>query len=124
MAARQMLQHLQVAMCVAGLATTGAAQGTPLRLGPLTVMVPQGWTTQTNTVPVRLFSPESNPAQFVAVQVYPPEQTSQDVRQHHMAVWGTMANVVHASGVPRSGATGRFISHESTSSAFAARLKR
>src|SRR5262249_14343636 len=98
-----------VAMCVTLSAAAAEAQGTPIRLGPVSVVVPQGWTAQTNTVPVRVFSPESNPAQFFAGQIYPPEQTPQDVRQHHVAVWTMMAQAVGASGVPRSGATGSFI---------------
>src|SRR2546421_560928 len=66
MTARQWRWALVVMGICAGLANSGSmfAQGTPLTLGPLTVMPPPGWAAQTNVVPVRLFSPDSTPHAF------------------------------------------------------------
>ncbi|HEY6971684.1 MAG TPA: hypothetical protein VJA94_20910 [Candidatus Angelobacter sp.] len=85
------------------------AQGTPLTLGPLTVTVPPGWIAQTNTVPVRLISPDSTPQQSFQVEFYPFEQTGQDVREAHTAFWARLAGVVQFVSQPQSGATGQFI---------------
>jgi hypothetical protein len=77
MNARLLLSGPRLVICVGLSASTGVAQGTPLRLGPLGVTVPPGWSAQANVVPVRINSPESNPAQFFSAQFFPPEQTSQ-----------------------------------------------
>jgi hypothetical protein len=50
------------------------AQGTPLKQGPLTVMVPPGWVTQTNVGPVKLYSPGSTPQQYLSVEFLPSER--------------------------------------------------
>lgn len=97
------------AICVALSASTGFAQGTPLQLGPLGVTVPAGWTAQTNVVPVRIFSPGSNPAQFFSAEFFPPEQTPQDVRQHHAEVWARMSRLIQTPVTPQSGVLGQFI---------------
>ncbi|MGH7617923.1 MAG: hypothetical protein ACREPM_11895, partial [Gemmatimonadaceae bacterium] len=80
MTAQRMRGGFGSAICVAVAATTAVAQGKPLRLGPLTVTVPSGWSAQTNVVPVRINSPESTPAGFFSAQFFSPEQTSQDLR--------------------------------------------
>ena len=85
------------------------AQGTPLTLGPLTVTVPPGWIAQTNTVPVRLISPDSNQQQSFQVEFYPFEQTTQDVREAHTAFWARLAGAVQLVSQPQSGVTGQFI---------------
>ena len=96
MTARHMLAGLCVAIGAVVSPSTPLAQLTPLRVGPLTVNVPPRWVVQTNGVPVRMFSPESNPTQFFSVEFFPPEQTPQDLRQHHAAIWERMAAPLRA----------------------------
>jgi hypothetical protein len=85
------------------------AQGTPLRLGPLTATVPEGWIAPTNSVPVQFFSPDSAPQQYFEVEFFPFEQTAQDVREYHSLVWGRMAALIHPATPPLSGVSGQFI---------------
>ncbi|HYL92449.1 MAG TPA: hypothetical protein VEW69_04765, partial [Alphaproteobacteria bacterium] len=85
------------------------AQGTPLTLGPLAVNVPPGWNAQTSAVPVRIFSPESTPQQFFAVEFFPPEQTTQELREHHSLIWARVAAAVGPASPPQSGVLGRFV---------------
>lgn len=109
MAARHMVAGLCVAIGAVVSASSGFAQATPLRVGPLTVNVPPRWVVQTNGVPVRMFSPESNPTQFFSVEFFPPEQTPQDLQQHHAAVWDRMAALLRAPVSPQSGVLGQFV---------------
>ena len=84
-------------------------QGTPLKIGPLLVIVPPGWTTQTDAVPVRIFSPDSTPQKYCSVEFFPTDQTTQDVREHHSMIWGKMAALVQPTVQPQSGVLGQFI---------------
>jgi hypothetical protein len=86
-----------------------SAQDNPLRLGPLTVTVPPGWAAQTNVVPVRIYLPDSTPQQFFEAEFFPPEQTAQDVREHHSLLWGRMAALFRSVAPPQSGGLGQFI---------------
>ena len=96
MTARQQRWALVVMGICAGLANSGLmfAQGTPLTLGPLTVMPPPGWVAQTNVVPVRLFSPDSTSQAFFLVEFLPFEQTSQGVAEHHSQLWARFLYIV------------------------------
>lgn len=85
-----------------------SAQGAPLTVGPLTVNVPAGWNGQTNGVPVRIFSPDSNPRQFFTVEFFPPDQTT-DLAGHHAQMWGRMASAFRITAPPQSGLLGRFV---------------
>lgn len=85
------------------------AQGTPLKQGPLTVMVPPGWVKQTNFGPVKLYSPESTPQQYLSVEFLPSEQTTQDVRERHATIMGNLAGIVRPGSVPQNGVIGKFI---------------
>jgi hypothetical protein len=85
------------------------AQGTPLKQGPLTVMVPPGWVTQTNVGPVKLYSPGSTPQQYLSVEFLPSEQTTQDVRERHATIMGNLAGIVRPGSVPQNGVIGKFI---------------
>jgi hypothetical protein len=110
MIARYLGCRLCIVMCVAvARPAVATAQSIPLTLGPLTVAVPAGWVGQTNAVPVRILSPNSNAQQFVSVEFFPPEQTSQDVRAHHVAVWEIMTARTRLAGPPQSGTLGQFI---------------
>ncbi len=109
MTARQLRRRISVVICAGLSPSIAGAQGTPLHLGPLTVAVPAGWAAQTNVVPVRMYSPESNPARFFSAQFFPPEQTSQDLRQHHAEVFGRMAATLQVRVMPQSGVLGQFI---------------
>jgi len=109
MTARQLHRGFYVVIWAVLSTSTAFAQGTALHLGPLAVTVPAGWPVQTNTVPVRMYSPDSNPTQFFSVQFFPPEQTTQDVRQHHAEVFGSMAAMLQVRVMPQSGVLGPFI---------------
>jgi hypothetical protein len=85
------------------------AQGTPLTLGPMTVNVPPGWVAQTNSVPVRLFSPDSTPQAYFSVEFMPFEQTTQDLRQHHAEVWTRLTSGLRPVTQPQNGTSGQFI---------------
>ena len=85
------------------------AQGAPLTLGPLTLTVPAGWVAQTNTVPVRLYSPDSTPQRYLQVEFFPFEQTTQEVRAHHAQVWARIAASIQAVSQPSSGVSGQFV---------------
>jgi hypothetical protein len=85
------------------------AQGAPLTLGPLTVMPPAGWAVQTNSMPVRMFSPESTAQRYFSVEFFPPEQTDQDLPSHHAAIWGRMTALFRAAALPQSGMSGQFV---------------
>lgn len=107
--ARRLHHRLGFLWLVLALPAFTFAQGAPLTLGPLTVTVPQDWPAQTNTVPVRLFSPDSTAQQNFSVEFFPPEQLSQDLAVHHGALWGRMANTFQITAPPRSGMLGPFV---------------
>src|SRR5690242_18009701 len=86
-----------------------AAQGTPLKLGPLTVTVPPRWNAQTNIVPYQLFSPDSTPLQYFQVECFPPEQIPEDVRQHHSVIIGRLSGMLRPGSTPQNGVLGKFI---------------
>ena len=109
MTARHLRYGLCFLFCVVLAAPGAFAQGTPLALGPLTVTVPAGWTGQTNTVPVRLFSPDSTPQGYFSVEFFPFEQTPQDLREHHSQIWTRVATLGPPTGQPQSGVLGQFI---------------
>ena len=86
------------------------AQGTPLSLGPLSLTVPPGWTS--NQLPngqIQLYAPDSTPQQFLRVEFLPFEQTPLDVRQRHNTVIGNLAGMMRPGSAPQSGVTGQFI---------------
>jgi hypothetical protein len=86
-----------------------SAQGTPLNLGPLTVTVPPRWNAQANTVPYQLFSPDSSPLQYFQVEFFPPEQITEDVRQHHSVIIGRLSGMLRPGSTPQNGVLGKFI---------------
>lgn len=75
----------------------------------MTVTVPPGWFAQTNVVPVKIFSPDSTPQQAFEVDFFPPEQTPEDVRQHHAVILGRLSTMIRPLGQPQSGVLGQFI---------------
>lgn len=85
------------------------AQGAPLTVGPLTVMVPPGWTTQSQFGPIMLFSPDSTPIKYFKVEFEPAEQTTQDVRQRHATIVGNLAGIMRQGTALQNGVTGKFI---------------
>jgi hypothetical protein len=85
------------------------AQGTPLKQGPLTVMLPPGWVAQSNLGSVMYYSPDSTPQQFCRLEFLPAEQTTQDVRQRHAAIIGNLAGIMRPGSAPQNGVTGKFI---------------
>jgi hypothetical protein len=84
------------------------AQGAPLTVGPLTVTLPPGWSGQTNGDPIRIFSPDSTPQQYLAVEFFL-EQTTQDVRERHNTVIRNLAGMMPPGSVPQNGVLGKFI---------------
>lgn len=96
-------------VCVALAGAIFARAQTPMTLGPLTVMVPAGWSAQTNAVPVKIFAPGSTPQQFLEVDFFPPEQTWDSLNDHHARIWAKMSALMHPLGPPQSGALGQFI---------------
>lgn len=83
--------------------------GRPQQLGPLNVTVPQGWTVQANASPVRLYSPDSTPAAYLAVDFPAPESTTMDVHERHSQIWGNLSGLAKPGSSPQSGVTGPFI---------------
>ena len=95
--------------CVLASAGPLPAQGIPITVGPLTVTVPPGWTGQTNSVPIRIFSPGSTPQHFFSVEFFSPDQRPQDLAEHHAQIWGRIASTFHINTPPQSGTSGRFV---------------
>ncbi|HET8889387.1 MAG TPA: hypothetical protein VFQ41_10825 [Candidatus Angelobacter sp.] len=85
------------------------AQGTPFTQGPLTVMLPPGWTAQSGLGPVRYYSPDSTPQQFFRLQFLPAEQTTLDVRQRHAEILGNLAGIIRPGSAQQNGVIGKFI---------------
>ena len=86
------------------------AQGTPLTQGPLTVTIPPGWTVQSPGMgPLKYYSPDSTPQQYLTLQFLPAEQTTLDVRQRHTQIMGNLASIVRPGSTPQNGVTGKFI---------------
>ncbi|HET9363708.1 MAG TPA: hypothetical protein VFP71_01850 [Candidatus Angelobacter sp.] len=85
------------------------AQGIPRTVGPLTVMVPPGWTSQSTFGPMMLFSPDSTPMQYFKVTFEPAEQTAQDVRERHSMIVGNLSSIIRQGSTPQNGVTGKFI---------------
>ena len=65
-----------------------AQNARPTQLGPLAVNLPQGWTVQSNASPVRIYSPDSTPASYFAVDFPAAETTTMDVRERHSQICG------------------------------------
>jgi hypothetical protein len=103
----------KLALLVSIIALAGSirvwAQGTPLTVGPLTVTLPPGWTAQSNLGPVKYYSPDSTPQQYLRLQFLPAEQTTQDVRQRHAEIMGNLAGIMRPGSAPQNGVTGKFI---------------
>lgn len=103
----------KLALLVTTIAFAGSirllAQGTPLTSGPLTVMVPPGWVTQTNLGPVKLYAPGSTPQQYLSVEFLPSEQTTLDVRERHSTIVKNLSGIMRPGSVPQNGVTGKFI---------------
>jgi hypothetical protein len=86
------------------------AQGTPLTQGPLTVTIPPGWTAQSPGMgPLKYYSPDSTPQQYLTLQFLPAEQTTLEVRQRHAEIMGNLASIVRPGSTPQNGVTGKFI---------------
>src|SRR6185437_3396372 len=85
------------------------AQAKPLTVGPLTVVVPPGWSTQSTFGPMMLFSPDSTPMQYFKVTFEPAEQITQDVRERHSTIVGNLSSIVRQGSTPQNGVTGKFI---------------
>ena len=109
MTARQLWHRHGLALVLAVTSCSMVAQGTPLTVGPLTVVVPNQWIAQTATAPIRIGAPGSNAQQYFTAQFLPPQQTPQDVREHHALIWGRMAKLIRPVAPPQSGVLGRFI---------------
>ncbi len=86
-----------------------AQNARPTQLGPLAVNLPQGWTVQSNASPVRIYSPDSTPASYFAVDFPAAETTTMDVRERHSQIWGNLSGLAKPGSLPQSGATGPFI---------------
>jgi hypothetical protein len=56
-----------------------------------------------------LYSPDSNPQQYLRVEFLPSEQTAQDVRERHATILGNLASIVRPGSTPQNGVTGKFI---------------
>ena len=78
-------------------------------LGPLTVAIPGGWIFQPGKGEIRFYSPDSTPEQYFAVEFYPQESISQEVREHHSVVWSRLAARSQPAGPPQNGVLGQFI---------------
>jgi hypothetical protein len=109
MAARRLRIALALACLVLASGVSVFAQGAPLTVGPVMVTVPPGWTGEVNGVPARIFSPDSNPQWNFSVEFFPPEETPEDIAQHHAAIWGRMAATFRVAAPPQSGLVGQFI---------------
>jgi hypothetical protein len=109
MTARHLFHGLCFMICFA-LATPVfvLAQGTPLTAGPVTLTVPPGWQVQSNTPPIRIFSPESTLQQYLEIEIFT-EQTTQDVRERHDTVIRNLAGMMPPGTTPQNGTLGRFI---------------
>ena len=83
--------------------------GGPLTLGPLTVTVPGGWMAQTSTSPAQIFSPDSTPQQYMQVDFFPAEQTSQSVGDHHQLILSRLAAFISKNVPQQNGVLGHFI---------------
>ena len=107
----RLLAKLALLLAVFALAGTipVSAQGTPLTVGPLTVMVPPGWTTQSTFGSMMLFSLDSTPIKYFKVEFEPAEQTTQDLRQRHAAIVGNLAGLMRPGSAQQNGTTGKFI---------------
>ena len=82
--------------------------GTPVTVGPLTVTAPAGWGGQ-GTNPVQIYSPDSNPQQYLRVEVFAPQETQQDVRAQHAMMLGRMSALIPQGSPRQDGVTGQFI---------------
>jgi hypothetical protein len=109
MATRRMRPALHLACFLYVVSGFALAQNSPLTLGPLTVTIPPGWTGQANSIPARIFSPGSNPQKYFSVEFFPPEQTPQEITEHHSQIWGKLAAAFRITAPPVSGLTGRFV---------------
>jgi len=85
------------------------AQGTTLARGPLTVMIPAGWTGQTDGDPVRFSSPESTPQQYFSLEFFNPQTTNDDVLTHHNTIVNNLSGLKEPGTQPQSGILGQFI---------------
>jgi hypothetical protein len=85
------------------------AQGTTLSRGSLTVMIPAGWTGQTDTDPARFFSPESTPQQYFSLEFRNPQTTTDDVLAHHNMVVNNLSGLKEPGTQHQSGVLGQFI---------------
>jgi hypothetical protein len=86
-----------------------AQSGSSVQLGPLNVIVPQGWTVKADAIPARIYSPDSTLADYFAVDFALPEPTNLDVRERHSQIWKNLSGLVKAGTTPQSGVTGPFI---------------
>jgi hypothetical protein len=66
------------------------AQGTPLTQGPLTVTIPPGWTAQSPGMgPLKYYSQDSTPQQYLTLQFLPAEQTRWKCASATLRSWET-----------------------------------
>jgi hypothetical protein len=85
------------------------AQGPPLTVGPLTIAVPPGWSTQPDSVSVKVYSPDSTPQQYLQVEIFPPQETPDDVRAHHSMILRNLAALIPPGSPQQNGVLGQFI---------------
>jgi hypothetical protein len=109
-----MTGRLRHALCfvtpVLAVSIFALAQNTrPMQLGPLTVNLAPGWTVQPNSSPVRIYSPDSTPASYFAVDFPASETTTMEVRERHSQIWGNLSGLAKPGSLPQSGVTGPFI---------------
>src|SRR5260370_44700 len=97
-----------ISLILAG-STLVFAQSRSFGLGPLTVVIPSGWSFQPNKGAIRFYSPDSTPQQYFAVEFFPQESTSQGIREHHSLVWSKLVARSQSGGPPQTGALGQFI---------------
>ncbi len=109
MTARHLLHGLCFTICFSLAAPVFVlAQGTPLTVGPVTLTVPPGWQGQTNTPPIRIFSPDSTPQQYLEIEMFT-EQTAQDVRERHDTIIRNLSGMMPPGTTPQTGMLGKFI---------------
>ena len=109
MTARMGHVHCFLSVLLASSIFAPAQNARPIQLGPLTVNLPQGWTVQSNASPVRIYSPDSTPASYFAVDFPAAETTTMEVRERHSQIWGNLSGLAKPGSLPQSGATGPFI---------------
>src|SRR5258708_3026311 len=85
------------------------SHSTPLSRGPLTVMIPAGWTGQADGDPARFFSPDSTPQKYFSLEFFNPQTTNEDVLAHHNMIVNNLSGLKEPGTQLQSGILGQFI---------------